>query len=889
MIGLWGPQNLMSKSNSAIDADFAGIFFKPIAEYLNNPDTAEIMVNAHDDIWVEDSNGLHKVPETFSQDALVSAVNSLAQYVGRPIIENVFAIDARMPDGSRVCIVLPPVSGEDPIFAIRKFKAVVSDLEFLVKRKTLTTEMVEFIEACVHLKKNMMVSGGTSSGKTTLLNLIAAKIPDHDRIVTIEDSRELQLKQDHVLSLEAKPADKYGKGEFSIRQCLKSTLRLRPDRIVVGEIRAGEAFDLIQAMNTGHGGCMGTVHANTPTDTLRRMESLALMADIDMPLVALRSMIASALDLIICPARLSDGSRRIVQIAEIGALTEKGDYQTYDIIRYVSARLNKNTRKIEGYFEFTGHIPSFYDMFEAEGLHVPIEFFRKRIMGEVPEDMVAGLREKGFEIDAKIIKPDGEIVALDKPLPALKQNPAPIQSVQTHPEEIPPEKETIIETSIPKIHKNEEISAPELKAAKLQMPVPLIIPVQESENQLPPKPPNQVPVQSHLEHNNDLHQDNFIAGQYDSDFEEAHKSKTEPETNFQNHNLNQQNIHAQPEIFEQNHNKFDENQDEQHKINIHQPEVKAEENIHSTTPHLQPEKDEYQTNTNFDDDLPQNHDYNDGQASNQLQNEETDHQITHQPELIQTSFDQQNAYSPVDDSQPYLPSAQPTQETQSLSPQNTSPPRPSILERLSRISGNYNSNTEAPIANPEIVNNSINHHQPESFESHSPQPSHDFNQHQSFQPESPQSQPVFPTQSPAPIDQELINSNNFSDNNTIQEKPLNQPAQDLFDDYQSPSKANYQFEDNEEDFNLNPPAPSNSNTQQFTPSNTPDQNRIQSQEPNLPLQPSSQNNSSAMPEEILNEPSLQSPKEQPQPEASGNSQNAVIAEILRRMRESRGN
>jgi hypothetical protein len=656
---------------------------------------------------------------------------------------------------------------------------------------------------------------------------------------------------------------------------------------VVGEIRAGEAFDLIQAMNTGHGGCMGTVHANTPTDTLRRMESLALMADIDMPLVALRSMIASALDLIICPARLSDGSRRIVQIAEIGALTEKGDYQTYDIIRYVSARLNKNTRKIEGYFEFTGHIPSFYDMFEAEGLNVPIEFFRKRIMGEVPEDMVAGLREKGFEIDAKIIKPNGEIVALDKPLPALKQNPAPIQSTPTHPEEIPPEKETIIETNIPKVHKDQEISASEEKAAKLQMPVPLIIPTQKAEDQLPPEQPNQVPVQSHLEHNNNLHQDNFIAGQYDSDFEEAHKSKTEPETNFQNHNLSQQNIHAEPEILEQNHNKFDENADEQQKINIHQPEVKAEENIHSTIPDLQPGKDEYQTNTNFDDDLPQNHDYNDGQASNQLPNQETDHQITHQPELIQTSFDQQNTRSLPDNSQPYLQSALPKQEEQPLSQQNTSPPRPSILERLSRISGNYNSNTEAPIANPEIVNNSINYHQTENSEPHSPQPSQDFNHHQSFQqPEPPQSQPVFPTQSPAPIAQELTND----DNNTIQEKPLNQPAQDLFDDYQSPSKANYQFEDNEEDFSLNPPAPPTpnfqQNNQQFTPSNTSDQKRIQSQESNLPPQPY---NSSAMPEEIPNEPSLQAPKEQPQPEASGNSQNAVIAEILRRMRESRGN
>jgi pilus assembly protein CpaF len=398
MIGLWGPQSLMNKNISPIDAEFANIFFKPIAHYLANPETAEVMVNAHDDIWIEDNNGLWKAPETFTQDALVSAVNSLAQYVGRPLMENVFSVDARMPDGSRVCIVLPPISGKDPIFAIRKFKEIVSDLEYMVTRNTLTLEMIDLIDSCVKIKKNMMVAGGTSSGKTTLLNLIAAKIPDNERILTIEDSRELQLKQEHVLSLEAKPADKHGKGEFTIRQCLKSTLRLRPDRIIVGEIRGGEAFDLIQAMNTGHGGCMGTVHANTPTDTLRRIESLALTADVDMPLVALRSMIASALDLVISPARLSDGSRRIVQIAEIGPLTDKGDYVTYDIVRFVSTKRDKNSGKIQGYFEFTGHIPSFFDMFEAEGVDVPLEFFRRRAVGDVPPEDVRKLLERGFEV-----------------------------------------------------------------------------------------------------------------------------------------------------------------------------------------------------------------------------------------------------------------------------------------------------------------------------------------------------------------------------------------------------------------------------------------------------------------------------------------------------------
>ncbi|HEY9885736.1 MAG TPA: ATPase, T2SS/T4P/T4SS family, partial [Vampirovibrionales bacterium] len=415
-----------------VDADFASIFFKPIAHYLNDPDVSEIMVNAHNDIWIEDSNGLHKVAEIFTQDSLVSAVNSLAQYVGRPLQENVFSIDARMPDGSRVCIVLPPVSGADPAFAIRKFKEVVSDLDFLVQKKSLAPEMVELIDALVNIKKNMLVSGGTSSGKTTLLNLIAAKIPDTDRIVTIEDSRELQLKQEHVLGLEGKPADKHGKGAFTIRQCLKSTLRLRPDRIVVGEVRGGEAFDLIQAMNTGHAGCMSTIHANTPTDTLRRVESLALTADVDIPLIALRSMISSALDVIICPARLSDGSRRVVQIAEVGLITPDGNYHCDDICKFVSVKRNKQDGKIQGYFEFSGHVPSFFDMFEAEGLNVPREFFRKRVIGDIPEEIVPLIEDKGYDISnsSTIHKEEAQIHHIPTPTPIEeppKEETAPVQ------------------------------------------------------------------------------------------------------------------------------------------------------------------------------------------------------------------------------------------------------------------------------------------------------------------------------------------------------------------------------------------------------------------------------------------------------------------------------
>jgi|GEM_PF-295563 len=399
---------MSGSKKDALDKDFAQIFFKPIAHYLSDPDTSEIMVNAHDDIWVENSQGMIKIEESFTPEGLESAVNSLAQYIGRPITENVYSIDARMPDGSRVCIVLPPVSGADPAFSIRLFKSVISDLSYLVDKNSLTDEMVRLIAAMVEIKKNMMVAGGTSSGKTTLLNLIAGTIPNEDRILTIEDSRELQMNQDHILPLEAKPPDKYGKGHFSIRDCLKSSLRLRPDRIVVGEIRGGEAFDLIQAMNTGHGGCMGTIHANNATETLRRLESISLMADIEIPLLALRAMIASALHVVICPARLLDRSRRIVQIAEVGPLNDKGDYQTFDIVRFTTTKFDEKTKKITGYFEFTGHVPSFFPLFAAEGVDLPREFFRKRVSGNVPAEIIPELLEQGYEVPGHESRPAQE-------------------------------------------------------------------------------------------------------------------------------------------------------------------------------------------------------------------------------------------------------------------------------------------------------------------------------------------------------------------------------------------------------------------------------------------------------------------------------------------------
>src|SRR3954466_2212640 len=292
-------------------------FLKPVLQYLDDDSVSEIMINGPEDIWIERKGRVFKTDARFSEEGLLGAARNMAQFVGRPLNDERPRLDARLPDGSRIHVVLPPIARKGTTIAIRKFFKDKLGPEALVKFGSLTTQMVRLIEAAVRVKLNMVVSGGTGSGKTTLLNVLSSLVPNDERILTIEDSAELQLNQDHLVPFESRPPDKFGKGEVSMGHLLQSALRLRPDRIVVGEVRGGEAFDLMQAMNTGHGGSMATVHANPPTDTLRRLESLCLMSGVELPMVAVRAQVASAINFVVCCERYQDGSRKTHAVAEV--------------------------------------------------------------------------------------------------------------------------------------------------------------------------------------------------------------------------------------------------------------------------------------------------------------------------------------------------------------------------------------------------------------------------------------------------------------------------------------------------------------------------------------------------------------------------------------------
>ncbi|MBX7114189.1 MAG: Flp pilus assembly complex ATPase component TadA [Myxococcaceae bacterium] len=331
-------------------------FLKPVLSFLDDDSVSEILINAPDDIWVERKGKLSKTEARFTEEGLLGAARNIAQFVGRPLTDERPRLDARLPDGSRIHVVLPPIARRGASIAIRKFFKDKLGTDALIGFGALTPEMVRFIEACIATKMNVVVSGGTGSGKTTLLNIISSLIPNDERILTLEDSAELQLNQEHQVNFESRPADKFGKGQVTIGDLLQSALRLRPDRIVVGEVRGGEAFDLIQAMNTGHGGSMSTTHANTPVDTLRRLESLALMSAVELPLVAVRAQVASAINVVICCERLHDGTRKVTAISEVLPLNEKGEYRTQDI--FVFSPVAKDEQgHILGYHAPTGVLP----------------------------------------------------------------------------------------------------------------------------------------------------------------------------------------------------------------------------------------------------------------------------------------------------------------------------------------------------------------------------------------------------------------------------------------------------------------------------------------------------------------------------------------------------
>ncbi len=341
-------------------------FLKPVLPYLDDDSVSEIMINGPEDVWIERKGKLTRTDARFTGEGLDGAARNMAQFVGRVLSEERPRLDARLPDGSRIHVVLGPIARKGTTISIRKFFKDKLTIDALLKFKSMTPQMARLIEAGIATKLNMVVAGGTGSGKTTLLNIVSSLIPDDERILTIEDSAELQLNQTHIVPFESRPPDKFGKGGVDMGDLLASALRLRPDRIVVGEVRGGEAFHLMQAMNTGHGGSLATTHANTPTDTLRRLESLCLMSGVDLPMVAVRAQVASAINVVICCERLHDGSRKTTAISEVLPLTDKGEYRTQDLFVFTPVAKDADGHVL-GYHAPTGILPTFLSRARAYG------------------------------------------------------------------------------------------------------------------------------------------------------------------------------------------------------------------------------------------------------------------------------------------------------------------------------------------------------------------------------------------------------------------------------------------------------------------------------------------------------------------------------------------
>ncbi len=348
--------------------------YGPIQSLLEDPEITEIMVNSKSHIYVERSGRIQRTALSFASDQeILHIIEKIVAPLGRRIDEASPMVDARLPDGSRVNAIIPPLALKGPSITIRKFRRDVLSADDLVDRGTMTEAMAGFLEACVRAKLNVLVSGGTGSGKTTTLNILSSFIPPGDRVVTIEDAAELRLVQEHVVSLEARPANLEGKGEITIRQLVKNALRMRPDRIIVGEVRGGEALDMLQAMNTGHDGSLTTGHANSPRDMLARLETMVMMAGMDLPVRAIREQVASALDLIVHQARLSDGARKIVSVTEVQGM--EGDVITLqDIFTFRQTGIDAKGQVL-GSFQPTGIRPQCSERLAARGEPLPAEWF----------------------------------------------------------------------------------------------------------------------------------------------------------------------------------------------------------------------------------------------------------------------------------------------------------------------------------------------------------------------------------------------------------------------------------------------------------------------------------------------------------------------------------
>lgn len=349
--------------------DFLVLFLAPVREFLSDDNVSEILINGASQIYVERSGKLELTQAKFASEAqLMAAAANIAKSVDRILDEKHPDLDARLPDGSRVHVTIPPISRCGTIVSIRKFKRDMLTLEKLEGYSSVPHDGVLLLNAIVKLRKNTIVSGGTSSGKTSVLNAISGLIPDTDRILVLEDASELQLQQRHCVYFETRKPDKNGEGEFSIRDLVISSLRMRPDRLVIGEIRGAEAFDLLQAMNTGHSGSMSTIHANSPIDALRRMETCALTSGVELPLRAVRMQVASAINCVVHTMRLPDGSRKIVEISEVLPL-EDGEYQMRQLMKWKTESMAPDG-SVQGHFILC-EPPSFSNDAKVMGIPLP--------------------------------------------------------------------------------------------------------------------------------------------------------------------------------------------------------------------------------------------------------------------------------------------------------------------------------------------------------------------------------------------------------------------------------------------------------------------------------------------------------------------------------------
>lgn len=366
-------------------------FFAPIRPFLEDPTVSDIMINGPTQIYVERKGLLYLTEARFaSQEALMAALRNAAQFVGKHIDEQHPILEGRLPDGSRIEAVLPPAAPDGPAVSIRRFSKETLTVDRLVQFDAMTPDAAMALRALVVSKLNIVVAGGTGSGKTSMLNALSSYVPTGERVVVIEDSRELSLQREHVVQLEARPPDPKGRGAVSIRDLFKATLRLRPDRIVVGEIRSGEALDLIQAMTSGHGGCLTTVHATYPRDTLTRLETMAMMSDVDMPLVALRLQLASGVNMLVQVSRLQDGSRKITHITEVlGFDLASSNYITQDLFLRVYHGIGARG-EVMSQLVPTGVVPRCLPQLQAHGVDLPAVVYQAAQQRQAAEAQIQG-------------------------------------------------------------------------------------------------------------------------------------------------------------------------------------------------------------------------------------------------------------------------------------------------------------------------------------------------------------------------------------------------------------------------------------------------------------------------------------------------------------------